>query len=398
VNRAVRSAVGALLAVVGAPLVFLTFLEVFAWAWGAKPLATDEFHQARDFVHSCRWNPEDVRSACDPAAWNRRADGKQLILALGGSSVVGHPMGERRTIAAFLRRQLDAARPGAYSVRSLARPCKGSFYVSECAKKALAAHPAALVVYTGHNDFSGHRGRYPELPIWMERSGWWLIELERLLARTHFWTLLSPSGALPVTAGNDPGASLSEAQAERSNRVILDNTLRNLRDTIELAGRRGVPVVVVTLVSNLHEFPRPRDRWDEALALADAADTKSDPGIEAFARGVRLYRDAHFEAALEAFRQARDERPGPRAPGLLNEAIRRTVAEYPNAHLVDFERRLDSLALEEGIGCNFFGTEAYCDGLHPNPRTNELIGTAVADVVLEVTGAPPHNERGTPRP
>jgi len=180
--------------------------------------------------------------------------------------------------------------------------------------------------------------------------------------------------------------------------VILENTLRNLRETIELAGQRGIPVVVVTLVSNLYEFPRSHDRWDEALELAETAGAVSEPGIEDFARGIRLYRDGRYEAALEAFRRARDARPGPRAPGLLNEAIRRIAAEYPNAHLVDAERRLETLALEEGIGCNFFGTDAYCDGLHPNPRTNELIGTAAADAVLEITGDPPPIERGIPQP
>jgi lysophospholipase L1-like esterase len=385
VSRGLLRTAGALLLVIGAPLLFLGFLELVAWAWGAQPLADDEFYKARDFVRSCRWDPADVRKACDPAGWKRRDDGRNLVLALGGSSVVGHPMGERRTISSFLRLQLEAARPGAYAVRSLARPCKGSFYVRQCAERALDSGPAALVVYTGHNDFSGHRGRYPELPMWMERSGWWLVEAERRLARTRFWSLLSPSGALTITPGNDPGAALGEAQAARAYRVILENTVHNLTDVIELAGERNVPVVLVTLVSNLYEFPTQRPRWDEALERASAEGLDPEPGIEDFTEGVRLYRESRFEAALAAFRRARDARPGPRAPGMLNEAIRRIAAEYPNAHLVDFERQLEAAALREGIGCNFFGTEAYCDGLHPNPRTNRMIGFAVADAVLAIT-------------
>jgi hypothetical protein len=365
---------------------FLGFLELVAWAWGAEPLAGNDLYKARDWVRTCRWDPADVHRVCDPAGWKQRSGGKKLVLALGASSVVGFPIGERETIANFMRRRFDAARPGVYFVRSLARPCKGSFYVRQCAERALAAGPSALVVYSGHNDFSGHLGRFPELSVWMERSGWRLVEVERRLAHTRFWSLLSPSGAKPLTPGTDPGASLSEAQAERASRVILENYLRNLTELIEVADRHDVPVVLVTLVSNLHEFPRPQARWDEALELSSAEDRDLERGLDDFALGIRLYRDSRFEAALEAFRSARDARPGPRAPSMLNDAIRRTASMYANAHLVDFEHQLEALAVREGIGCNFFGSEAYCDGLHPNPRTNRLIGFAAADAVLEVTG------------
>jgi lysophospholipase L1-like esterase len=385
VNRSLLRAAGALLAVVGAPLVFLAFLELIAWAWGAEPLTESHIHGTRDYVRSCRWNPADYRRVCDPARWKRSAHGKKLVLAFGGSSVVGFPFGDSETFAMFLRLQLGSAQPGAYSVRSLARPCKGSFYVSQCAMKALAASPAALVVYSGHNDFSGHRGRFPELPIWMERSGWWLIEIERQLARTRFWSLLSPFGRLPITAKNDPGASLSEADVVRMNRVILENFVRNVSELITAAEERGVPVLLVTVVSNLYEFPYPHDRWEEAIEQSSAPGGESQPGLADFVQGTRLFRDSRFDEALRAFRRARDARPGPRAPGMLNDAIREIAPLHANAHLVDIERQLESLAGTEGIGCNFFGTEAYCDGVHPNPRTNRLIGFAAADAVLEIT-------------
>jgi hypothetical protein len=46
-------------------------------------------------------------------------------------------------------------------VRSLAQPCKDSIYVRSCALRALDSDPAALVIYAGHNDFSGHTGAHP---------------------------------------------------------------------------------------------------------------------------------------------------------------------------------------------------------------------------------------------
>jgi len=58
-------------------------------------------------------------------------------------------------------------------------------------------------------------------------------------------------------------------------------------------------------------------------------------------------------------------------------------------NLVDFETELDEAGLEEGIGCNFFGSEEYCDGVHPNPRTTRLIAEAIARRIAEIRQGQP---------
>jgi len=362
-------------------------LELFATARGHEPLIRDARFDARYRARACRWNPADVRERCDPARWKRQPPaGEGPVWVAGGCSARGQPAGGRRNAAHSLRERLESERPGVFAVRSLARPCKGSYFVSACFRRAIASHPSVLVVYTGHNDFSGHRSRHPQIPIWTERFGWPLLELERGLARTRFWSMLSPSGRLPLTPRNDPGFALTPEQSARSNRIILDNTLRNLEDTIALASEHGVPVMLLTLVSNLYEFPTRRTDWDALLAGERDDDFPAADGREAFVAGVGRFREARHAEALASFRHARDAWPGPRAPGLLNAAIRDLAARRSDAHLVDVEARLDALALEEGIGCNYFGTDVYCDGLHPNPRTSRLIGEWTARAILELDG------------
>ena len=51
---------------------------------------------------------------------------------------------------------------------------------------------------------------------------------------------------------------------------------------------------------------------------------------------------------------------------------------------MDFETQLEEIGREGGIGCNFFGTDEYCDGVHPNPRTSRLIGESAAGRIAEL--------------
>jgi len=39
------------------------------------------------------------------------------------------------------------------------------------------------------------------------------------------------------------------------------------------------------------------------------------------------------------------------------------------------------------VGCSFFETPEYCNGVRPNPRTNRLIESAIGRVILEVERA-----------
>ena len=107
-----------------------------------------------------------------------------------------------------------------------------------------------------------------------------------------------------------------------------------------------------------------------------------------FAEGIRLFQAERFDEALEQFKLARNEDPQSRAPGLLNPRIRELARAHDHVHLVDFEAQLDRLGAREGIGCNFFGAEEYRDGVHPNPRTNHLMGEAVARKIIQLREDP----------
>ena len=97
-----------------------------------------------------------------------------------------------------------------------------------------------------------------------------------------------------------------------------------------------------------------------------------------------------FEEALREFRLSRADATFLQAPRLVNPRVRALSKAHAHVHLVDFERELDRVGPEEGIGCNFFSMwSGACDNLHPNDRTNGLIAEVVARKVLELRNDPP---------
>jgi len=379
----VRGALTRIALAIAAVAALLAGLELLALALGMRPLVEEAAFRMRGEALSCRFEPSHI-DFCDADRW-RDAHGRKLIFVLGSSSVAGYKDTHFFNVPHFMRRMLEGLLPGAFEVRSLAMPCKDSIYVRSCALRALDADPAALVLYDGHNDFSGHTGPHPRVSFWMAEHGYPLFRLEQWLGHTRFWTLLSTRGSGHAGIDRNPAGQLDAAALQDSLREVRDTVLANYTAVIERAAAKGIPVVLLTVVSNL-EFPEPRDRWDAVLAEADAAGASASPWLAEYAAGIRASRDGRVEDSLAAFERARDVRPLSRAPGMLDASLRELAARYPNVVLVDFERELHGVAVAEGvgIGCNFFGSESYCDGLHPNVRTSEMIGQAAAMATMRV--------------
>jgi hypothetical protein len=375
----VRGALTRIALAIGAVGALLAGLELVALALGLRPLVEEPAFKMRGAALSCRFEPSHI-DFCDAGRWRGTQGDKKLIFVLGGSSVAGHEDTVFFNIPHFMRREIESLLPGTFEIRSLAMPCKDSIYVRSCALRALEADPDGIVIYAGHNDFSGHTGPHPRLSFWMAEHGYPLFRLEQWLGHTRFWTLLSTRGSGKAGIDHNPAAQLDPAEMQRALQEVLDNLLANFTAVIEAAAAKDIPVVIVTVASNLDEFPERRGRWDAVLAEADAAGARASPWLASYAEGIRAHRAGRMEESLAAFERARDARPMSRAPGMLDAALRELPARYPNVVLVDFERELRRVALEEGegIGCNFFGSERYCDGLHPNVRTSEMIGDAAA--------------------
>ncbi len=358
------------------PLVFLGLLELGAAAWGFPARSDSERYQARNRHRQCQWGVGDAASRCTIKNFRRGAH--QLVVVLGGSSVFGYPLEtQREAFPARLGRLLNFSYPGAYRVVNRGYACKDTIFIRKCAQLLAEFEPDVFIVYAGHNDFANWLER-PTERIWLAEHAW-LYELEDWLNHSRAYSLAS--GAVRFYRGSRRqawGAPSPEVKA-RAVKAVLDEFTRNLEAVIELAARTGAEVILVTVVSNLHEHPVRRDDWDSGPDEQVRRAPARAAWARHYSRGVELFRGSHFDDALDEFKRARDEYPHGRAHSALNQRVRELAARFPHVHLVDFEAELDRLGVEQGIGCNFFGDEGWCDQFHPNARTHQLIGEALLD-------------------
>lgn len=369
----VREYAGRSLLALLAPLVLWGVAEGIAFLAGVEPLAEQRSYSARAQHRACQFQWRDADGLC--RAGPLAHPGRELVVTLGGSSVFGYPPGRAVPLARPLGELLEAAAPGRWLAANRGFACKDTLFVRDCARNVLEAEPRVLVVYAGHNDFANWWPR-PGRRIWLEEHAW-LYDVERALAATRSFSLAARALGFSLGAPQRRRELPTPEEAESARAVVLEKFSANLAEVIEWSRQRGTDVILVTVVSNLHEFPVERADWDAGPARIAGTRTDLAPWREHFERGVSLHRAGRYAEAIAAFGQARDLLPRGRAHGALNERVRALSAALPNAHLVDFEQGLFADAGEAGIGCNFFGDEGYCDQFHPNGRTQALIARAV---------------------
>src|SRR5262245_47688364 len=324
----------------GVPLVAFALVEAVAFLCGVVPRAREPGFAERRRIEDCRWDPSSL-AGCDASRFRSRGR-RRRVMVYGGSSAFGHPYGESRTLSSYLQQELDALRPRTWFVHRLALPCKDSYYVLHCVERSIAA-AAVLVIYTGHNEFGGYQVRHPLAALFV-REHPWLLDVRDALAHTRTYSLLSPPVPSPVQDAID--APDPDWDFEATRRIALATARRDLTETLDLARREGVPVILVTVASNLSEFPFPRARWDEVLERVRAS-TSPLRWLAEYARGIELERAGDRAGSLEAFRRSRDAvAPALRAPTAFDEALRALARARPEVHLVDFERELDALGPE----------------------------------------------------
>lgn len=358
-----------LLVTVAVPVAFFGILEGLLALVGVEPLADDPDYEAAARQRNCRVDFGAPRTWCRPRSDERRG---RLVLTLGGSSVFGY-RAEGRSFPTQLQELYDRERPGEVQVVNLGRPCKDSIFVRRCLEYAISARPEVVVVYAGHNDYANFGFSSPSRRIFLEEQGW-IYDLEGAASRTRVFSGLARM--LRASPGDAP-KDVSVEQLERGSQVILDEFTDNISAVIDLAERHGAEVVLVTVVSNLYEFPYRKARWDLTALPVDEPSPRLGLWLDAYTGGIERFRAGDRAAALAAFKRARDWRPEGRARSQLNERLREISRRFPHVHLVDFERTLDRLGLREGIGCNYFGGEDWCDQFHPNAGTHALIARAV---------------------
>jgi tetratricopeptide (TPR) repeat protein len=141
----------------------------------------------------------------------------------------------------------------------------------------------------------------------------------------------------------------------------------NMNAAVGHLSRRGIPVLISNLVSNVKDLP----------PLADA-----ESGSEAdslFQAAASHYHAGDYRQAGEMYTAAKDkDKLRFRAPEELNSIIVDLCGKYDEAHLVD-TREIFEQHSPHGI----LGNELFTDHVHPNLRGYALMAGAFYDKLLE---------------
>lgn len=362
--------------------VLLLLAETIAWHLGVEPIAEREAFRTATFMRDCRGAPHVVASLCRP----QEPDSRRAVYVFGGSSVQGYPVGETRPFPTYLAHYLEQQLPETFAVHNLGAACRESTYVRKCSARVQGAPNDLYVIYSGHNEFAAYMVPRPwlrMLAIEFPR----VAALESWFARSRLYSGVISLVRPPSTASPTPSSArdrLTRRQWTHAHQSALDHYGKNLARVIARAERNGVEIVLATVLSNVSEHPAPRTHWD--AWLADHAESPH-PWDAAYAEGIALFRAKKRSRALQAFRAAKDLNLWGRAPTALNNRIRELAEANAHVHLVDLERQFSDLWGQRGHGCDFFGTDEWCDQFHPNERLNQFIALRVGERILALRAA-----------
>lgn len=278
-------------------------------------------------------------------------DGVFTILAVGASSLVLPSLEE--TFPAFLETTLQQRNAARVRVLNVGHAGATAARVCERGRVAAAiARPDLVVVYSGHNDFTGQFRNFREqglLPVrareWTSLgiSDHWRVHLiEPTLAR---W--LQAAGALRLDV------ELMQPLVERS----IAQWQHGITPLLSELHTAGCPVLIVRPIGNLERPPvgfdaGARTEWHRAMAAGDIADRL---------RRLRRARDADaFNGDI-------------RAKSAFGDALQRLAGE--GVYYFDLEHAMEAAQFRFADG-DFF------DFVHPRPDTHRAIAAQIADYLL----------------
>jgi tetratricopeptide (TPR) repeat protein len=292
------------------------------------------------------------------------------VFVLGESAAAGFPYPRNVTFSRYLRDVLRDVLPGdSVEVVNLGIAATNSFAMLDMANEVADQHPDVVLVYAGHNEYYGALGAASRVSV---PGGTAAVRLYLRLLRLR--TVRALRNAISSARTQDrqgvdslEAVSLMEVLG-RDRQIPLKSALyqrganqfeSNLESIVRVFRRRGTPVLIASVASNL------RDQHPFA-ADANSSPTGANSAFEA-AR-VALARGDTTDA-LHLFARARDlDVIRFRAPGEFNDIIRR-VALRAHATYVPVAEAFAAASPAGVPGANLF-----LEHVHPTREGQALIG------------------------
>ena len=286
-----------------------------------------------------------------------------------------------------------------------------SYQVLDITKKLPQYDPDLLIIYMGHNEIYGPVGVASNMALGTSREVINLIlrlrEIKIFQLANNFYSKLR-ARSNRVEKEQSPYkmmVSSSLAPHHPLREQAVENFRGNLHETISIAKRHQIPVILGTIVSNLRDW-RPFDsepppssldvtQWRQSLKNGKAAFEQNhlEEAERIYQTAIELFPDhaqTHFdlghvylaqgykEKAKRSFTRARDLDVLPiRAPSEVNETIK-NVAKETDTILADFETVFQDCDPKIAIG-----KPMIVEHLHPSNEGYYLIASHLTHIILK---------------
>jgi tetratricopeptide (TPR) repeat protein len=345
-----------------------------------------------------------------------KAAGTFRIFCIGSSASAGWPHPANETYSAYLTTALAKAYPDrAVEVINVSAHAYAAYRQRLILNEVLEHQPDLIIIYSGNNEFIERR-HYAVETSWRdslaaaaEKSRLYKVLRGTLPARVLFrdntfdaqkrsnvafeqWSKIEQ---LPLTLRTDP------AQLQK----VVQHFEFSIGSMVEAAKARGVPVVLLTVPTNLRHWQpnvsvasvrgEREVEWRGLYQAGRAALLKGDAtrATEALTQAAALdpghaATHYHLAQALEAggrfaeayasYDRARDLDANPfRAISSFNDIIRRIAQRSDNVRLVDAERLFQTASQPHTPGFDLF-----LDYVHPSVKGNMVLARGVFDAIV----------------
>ena len=304
------------------------------------------------------------------------------VFVLGESAAAGFPYPANGSFSRQLRDALRDVLPGdSVEVVNLAIAATNSYTMQDLSDEVVAAHPDAVLIYAGHNEYYGALGVASSVGGGAAQPALVRVYL-RLLGLRTFLVLrdgvasLRQQAAAGAASGGEGAASLMEVLARdqqiplggESYLAGLSQFSGNLERIVARLRSSGVTVFVASVASNERDLP----------PLAAPANDQPAGAREVYLAAQQAFADGDSAAARDGFARARDlDVVRFRAPGALDSVVR-AVARRTGAIYVPVA---EAFAAASPAGSP--GNELFLEHVHPNARGYSLIARTFFDAIQQ---------------
>ena len=318
-----------------------------------------------DQLNATTGNREPFRKVKEP--------GTLRIFVLGESTTIGYPYFHNGAFHRWLQYRVMRSFPDKkLEIVNLSLTAVNSYTVLGFAREVVRYEPDAILIYTGHNEYYGALGvgstnRLGSSPA-LVNTLLWLRQFRVIQLLTRVVGKISQLFSSDASkAGKTRMELMVGEQQIPYGSPLFDNGIQqfrtNMDKTLDIFHRKGIPVFLSNLVSNLrdqHPF----------ISLPAAPDTSS--AQYNYTVATQDWTNNDFPSAKQAYIRAKDlDALRFRAPEDMNAIITQLCSKYPNTHLVD-TRAVFEAASPHGI----IGNSLLLEHVHPNLLGYALLSDA----------------------